>query len=58
MRASEQQADVSEDISRNISNINSAVNEVAQASNDSLSESGRLFDLVKKLGQQLSRCKY
>ncbi|MGB1239648.1 MAG: methyl-accepting chemotaxis protein, partial [Pseudomonadales bacterium] len=56
--ASEQQAGVSEDISRNISNINSAVNEVAEASNDSLAESGRLFELVKKLEQQLSRFKY
>ncbi len=56
--ASEQQAEVSEDISRNISNISSAVNEISQASNDSLSESARLFDLVKKLEQQLSRFKY
>jgi methyl-accepting chemotaxis protein len=56
--ASEQQAEVSEDISRNISNISNAVNEISQASNDSLSESGRLFDLVKKLEQQLSRFKY
>lgn len=56
--ASEQQAEVSEDISRNISNINTAVNEVAEASNDSLNESGRLFDLVKKLEQQLSRFKH
>jgi len=56
--ASEQQASVSEDISRNISNISNAVNEVAEASNDSLSESGRLFELVKKLEEQLSRFKY
>jgi methyl-accepting chemotaxis protein len=56
--ASEQQASVSEDISRNISNISHAVNEVADASNDSLSESGRLFELVKKLEGQLSRFKY
>jgi methyl-accepting chemotaxis protein len=56
--SSEQQAEVSEDISRNISNINTAINEVADASNDSLAESDRLFKLVKTLEQQLSRFKH
>lgn len=56
--ASEMQANVSGDISQNIGSINASVNDTAQASQNSLTESSRLFELVQLLEGQLARFKY